>query len=34
MEEILPGMEKTILSEDAGGVLKLLNLDGTGGDGE
>ena len=34
MEEILPGMKKTILSEDAGGVLKLLDLDRTGGDGE
>ena len=34
MEEILPGMEKTILSEDAGGVLKLLDLDRAGGDGE
>ena len=32
MEEILPGMEKTILSGDAAGVLKLLNLDGSGGD--
>ena len=34
MEEILPDMEKTILSEDANGVLKLLDLDGTGGDAE
>jgi len=34
MEEILPGMEKTILSADTAGVLKLLNLDGSGGDGE
>jgi len=34
MEEILPGMEKTILSEDAGGVLKLLDLDRAGGDDE
>ncbi len=34
MEEILPGMEKTILSEDAEGILKLLDLDRTGGDGE
>jgi len=33
MEEILPGMEKTILSTGSDGVLKLLNLDGTGGDG-
>ena len=33
MEEILPGMEKTILSSDTNGVLKLLNLDTTGGDG-
>lgn len=34
MEEILPGMEKTILSEDAEGILKLLDLTGAGGDGE
>lgn len=34
MEAILPGMEKTILSEDAGGVLKLLDLGGSGGDDE
>jgi len=34
MEEILPGMEKTILSQDTAGVLKLLNLDGSGGDAE
>ena len=34
MEEILPDMDKTILSEDAEGVLKLLNLDSTGGDSE
>jgi len=33
MEEILPGMEKTILSSDTEGILKLLNLDGSGGDG-
>ncbi len=33
MEEILPGMDKTILSEGTEGVLKLLNLDGPGGDG-
>lgn len=33
MEEILPGMEKTILSSDTAGVLKLLNLDSAGGDG-
>ncbi len=32
MEEILPGMEKTILPSDTEGVLKLLNLDGRGGD--
>jgi len=32
MEEILPGMDKTILSKDTEGVLKLLNLDGAGGD--
>jgi membrane protease subunit HflK len=31
MEEILPGMDKTILSKDTEGVLKLLNLDGAGG---
>ncbi len=31
MEEILPRMDKTILSEHAEGVLKLLNLDGSGG---
>jgi membrane protease subunit HflK len=34
MEEILPGMDKTILSGNTEGVLKLLNLDGSGGDGE
>ncbi|MGB2984014.1 MAG: FtsH protease activity modulator HflK [Candidatus Bipolaricaulia bacterium] len=34
MEEILPGMEKTILSGGADGVLKLLNLDGSGGGAE
>jgi membrane protease subunit HflK len=34
MEAILPGMEKTVLSKDTAGVLKLLNLDSTGGDGE
>jgi len=34
MEEILPGMDKTILSAETEGVLKLLNLDGSGGDGE
>ena len=34
MEEILPGMEKTILSSDTEGILKLLNLDGSGGGGE
>ena len=34
MEEILPGMEKTILSAGSDGVLKLLNLDGSGGGGE
>ena len=34
MEEILPGMDKTILSESSEGVLKLLDLDRTGGDGE
>jgi membrane protease subunit HflK len=34
MEEILPGMEKTILSTGSDGVLKLLNLDSSGGDGE
>jgi len=34
MEEILPGMNKTILSEDAAGVLKLLDLTSAGGDGE
>ena len=33
MEEILPGMEKTILSSDTDGILKLLNLDSAGGDG-
>jgi len=32
MEEILPGMDKTILSDETEGVLKLLNLDGSGGD--
>ena len=31
MEEILPGMDKTVLSSDTEGVLKLLNLDGSGG---
>jgi len=34
MEEILPGMEKTVLSKDTDGVLKLLNLDSPGGDGQ
>ena len=29
MEQILPGMDKIILSEDAGGLLKLLDLGGT-----
>jgi len=33
MEEILPGIDKTILSDATEGVLKLLNLDGPGGDG-
>jgi membrane protease subunit HflK len=33
MEEILPGMDKTILSSDTEGILKLLNLDGSGGGG-
>ena len=32
MEAILPGMDKTILSSDTEGVLKLLNLDSAGGD--
>jgi len=32
MEEILPGMDKTILSSNTEGVLKLLNLDGEGSD--
>ena len=34
MEEILPGMDKTILSSGAAGVLKLLDLTSTGGDAE
>jgi len=34
MEEILPGMGKTILSTDASDVLKLLDLTGSGGGGE
>ena len=34
METILPGMDKIILSGDAGGVLKLLDLDPAGGDGQ
>ncbi len=34
MEEILPGMNKTILSEDSQGVLKLLDLGGMGGEGK
>ncbi len=32
MEEILPGMEKTIISSETEGILKLLNLDSEGGD--
>jgi modulator of FtsH protease HflK len=32
METILPGMEKILISEDTGGILKLLSLDGAGGE--
>jgi len=32
MEEILPGMDKIILSGQEDGLLKLLNLDSMGGD--